>query len=243
MSDTMLRYRVRHGSQTYAQLSPSLLRKPANARKTLAGMMDPGALVSFATRVEREDGTFSDWRPAATRAEVMARFDRQIAERHRDQFQVGRQRDGEYRVVAAVREEVVPVLRDGMEHCSEATIHLHSLVHYQFPKVVHSGDFMFRTISGTANEYSDHAWGTAIDESPRDGMPNDVLFVWLVRMFQTGNADADYVLGSINGVVKSASAPDWDIQNSSAAASHTWHNHVSVVDHDGARPPRNPMIP
>ena len=132
-----------------------------------------------------------------------------------------------------VRFEEVPVLN--LDDCSKATIELHSLVHHQYLKVEHSGDFLVKKIVGS-DWWSDRSWGTALDESPRDGMPNDALFDWEVRMLRTGNAEADYIIGSLEGSVMEASAPDWTISPSDAANSHTWHVHTSVEDHNGVKP-------
>ncbi len=229
---TMNRFRVRNAGQSFAARGPDLLRKRANARATLSALLGRPAPDGWFVRKERA-GKETSWKGPMTKREVLASFDGWKGEY--PTFSVGRKGDEGFAVFHQVRWERVPVL--DLANCSPATIQLHSLVHHQFPKVVHSGDYLYRKIKDS-DWWSDHAYGTALDESPRDGMPNDRLFDWEVRMFRSGNADADYVIGSLKGRVMEASEPDWSISPSNAAQSHTWHVHTSIVDHDGVKPPR-----
>jgi hypothetical protein len=177
---------------------------------------------------------WSPWR-AATRAQVLTR----VTTWMRDPFEVFQVAKGkDHELLAVVKHERVAFM--DLAHCSRETSVLWSLVHHQFPQVILSGAFFFRQVANS-DDWSDHAWGTAIDTSPR-GMTNDELFDWVVRTCRERIVDADYIIGSIDGKVRSASAPGFDIVPSGAAVSHTWHVHTSVVDHDGAKPPRNPMF-
>jgi hypothetical protein len=234
MEERMNRYRVRKAGQSYATKGPDLLRTKPNARGTLRALLGRPSSVGWYIR-KHEGDTKTAWHGPMNKSEVLEAFD--AWKGTLEEFIVGRKVAGEEFAEGRffVRYEDVPLRK--LDNCSAATSNLHSLVHYQYPKVVHSGDYLFRQMSGS-DWWSDHAWGTALDESPRDGMTNDQLFDWCVRMFRSGNASADYILGSLKGRVMEASAPDWSISPSDASNSHTWHNHISVVDHDGDKPPR-----
>lgn len=231
----MNRYRVRRAGQPWTAEGPDLLRKRANARGTLRALLGRPSPTGWFVRKEDAEGNRTEWIGPMPKVEALEKFD--AWEGARPIIQFGRVDDGEVRAKVVVKLEDVPLLP--LPNCSPETRELHSLVHYQFPKVVHSGDYLYRQIKGS-DWWSDHAYGTALDESPRDGMPNDDLFTWEVRMFRSGNADSPdgYVIGSIKGRVMEASWPDWSIEPSDAASSHTWHVHTSLRDHDGVKPPR-----
>lgn len=92
----------------------------------------------------------------------------------------------------------------------------------------HSGDF-----------WSDHAYGTAVDATDEaKGRDNEKHFRWYVRMAQAGLISYDYIIGSIDGRVHSAQAPDFEIEPGGGDSSHEWHCHISHIDHDGRRPSR-----
>jgi hypothetical protein len=228
----MKRFRVRKAGQSFAAKGPDLLRVKDNARKVLKGVIARRGTGWYIDK--RKPGEKPSWEGPTTNVELLKAFDAWTGAP--SEFVIGRTDGDEIEMRYAVRCENVKRL--DMDNCSPATITLHSLIHHQFPKVVHSGDYMFRPVSGSKTFWSDHAYGTALDESPRNGMPNDQLFDWEVRMFRSGNAQADYVIGSLSGRVMESAAPDWTIRPSTAGVSHTWHVHTSLVDHDGVKPPR-----
>lgn len=230
-------YRVRAGHKAWTDKGPDLLRPPANAKQALRGIIaDHDGLQ---TRFSKDRDAWTDWN-RANKSKVLDRLTAWMHDRD-GSFQVGVAGPGDkVEVVAVVKFERVPYI--DLPHCSRSTSVDWSLTSYHFGKnVVLSGAFYYRQIAGST-DWSDHAWGTATDNSPK-GISNDTLFDWKVRMYRERCMDCDYVLGSLKGEVKSASAPDFDIRPSGAAVSHTWHVHSSIVDHDGAKPARNPMFP
>lgn len=138
-------------------------------------------------------------------------------------------------VLFAVKPHVVPYL--ALDNCSPDTSVVHSLIQYRFPGIKFSGGYVWKQTS--PGIWSDHAWGTAVDETenPRAGVFNDKVTDWVARMRRMGYMDFDYALGSRNGTVVIVRS-DGTIEPSGASQSHLWHVHVSVVDHDGREPPR-----
>lgn len=239
MAKTVNRFRVRAGHKTYNEPGPDLLRSRGNAEKTLRGVLGVATdlhkpQVSVGAGFVDVPGkaavldAFHNWRPAAT------------GKTDDDDFRVSEMRAGKRVIVAAVRLEVVPIIE--LAHCSPQTLLEHSLIEYQFPKAIHSGGFLFRQIDGST-AWSDHAWGEATDDSASDGAPNDKTLDWVSRMGKAREMHFDYALGSRDGKVVQVTAPSYDIEPSGAASSHLWHVHISYVDHDGRKPPRNPMFP
>lgn len=240
MGGTVERYQVKAAFKDWNDPGPDLLRKDLNAVRALRSLIGPRADGLYLRRKDGDDTT--DWVGPRTKGEVMDVFRHWQTNGDRPEFVVATKDNGTFDPFAQVRKRIVPLLP--MDHCTQETIVMHSLVHARFPDVIHSGGFLYRQIDGST-AWSDHAWGTATDESKNDaaGQTNDETFDWLVRMAQSGNMDYDYALGSSNGNVVQCSAPDYRVEPSSAASSHLWHCHISQVDHDGRKPPRNPMVP
>lgn len=130
------------------------------------------------------------------------------------------------------------VAEQHIPNCSARTILNHSLIEHQW-RVLFGGGYVYRQIAGSSS-WSDHAWGTAIDETenPSQGARNDDVFDWCRRMGAAGCMQYDYALGSRNGRVVTCGAPHYEVEPSSAASTHLWHVHMSIVDHDGRKPPR-----
>lgn len=223
----MLRYRVRSGAKTFRDPGPDLLRTRPNARRQVRSVLGDRKGGWF-TRVDgREDG---EWKGPMSKADAVAKFDAWKAPL--GEFLFGQKDGRKIEAQAVCRVENVRELE--VPNCSQGVSTNWSLAKHQFPDCVFAGGYVYKQILGT-NEWSDHAWGDAVDETPKD---NDALFDWNTRMARSGNMDYDYLLGSRKGKVVQSSAPDFDVEPSSAASSHLWHNHMSVIDHDGRKPPR-----
>ena len=227
----MNRFRVRGDGQPWTLNGPDLLRTRENATKRVRALVgEPDKLKEPEVNGEAVRG----------KGEVMDRFEEWRPKSKGDIFRVTEIRRGERAVSAIVRFEPVPII--DLRNCSPKTIENHSLLEYQFPGVVHSGGYLFRQISGSS-EWSDHAWGTATDDSQSATTPNDRVTDWCARMARAGLMDFDHLYGSRDGKVVRVVAPDFDIEPSSAAASHLWHVHISYTDHDGRKPPQTVMFP
>lgn len=231
------RFRVRKSGHTFQDRGPDLLRPRANARQRVRAIMAERTQ-AWSFRTVLADGSHTAESTPLSRHAVLVRYDEWAAKpgRARDFVLLHR---GDAQIV--VRHE--RVRRLALENTSPATIVLHSLIAHQFPKLKMAGAYLFRQISGSS-DWSDHAWGTAIDESAA-GVGNEVetnaeTTDWLSRMGKSRCCSFDYALGcSRGGQVVSVAAPDYDIEPSGAAASHKWHAHISETDHDGRRPPRS----
>ena len=264
----MDRFRVKAAQKEWTDKGPDLLRTNTSAVKAMRAVIGPKHEGLFVRRADVPGG--GSWGAKLTKGDVMDLFrywvlhhvqtycllspsvlrgrdiDRHRGFTHgfllREEFDVGAEHGGEVVVLARATYEDVPLVP--LANCTKDTEALHSLVHYQFPLAIHSGGFYYRQIAGST-AWSDHAWGTAIDESQAaaKGFFNDETFDWEARMAQTGNINPDYILGSKDGEVVQCVAPDYRVEPSSAASSHLWHVHTSQVDHDGRRPTRNPMVP
>lgn len=232
---TINRYRFKAAPKNWTDPGPDLLRPEANARQMLSAALGNKLLDGWYVRKNR-NVVKGKWNGPLRRFEVMELFDSwgtQTVE-----FIVGREKPGKGpEALYVVRREVVKI--DSISNCSPGTSLVHSLIHKQFPRIKLSGAYVYKQISGSSS-WSDHAWGTAIDETESPPQPtNDETLDWVSRMGQSGLMDYDYALGSRNGRVVQASAPDFRVVSSSASSSHLWHVHISIVDHNGAKPPRS----
>ncbi len=236
----MDRFRVKAAHKTWGDKGPDLLRKDANAIRAMRAVLGGRVEGLFVRR--SDEGDKGEWQGPFDKGNVMDLFKFWTTNHKKQLFAVGEKQGSGISPVAQATYEHVPIVP--LANCSKDTEELHSLIHYQFDKAIHSGGFLFRQVSGST-AWSDHAWGTAIDESQNTekGVTNDEVFDWQARMAQSGNINPDYILGSRDGKVVQAVAPDYEVEPSSAASSHLWHCHTSQVDHDGRKPPRNPMFP
>jgi hypothetical protein len=137
-----------------------------------------------------------------------------------------------------LRREVIRIRP--LDDCSPETVLAHSLIAHAWYErgVVFAGGYVWKQVAGS-DDWSDHAWGTAIDEScsRAPAGTNDALTDWIARMAAAGLLEFDYALGSRDGSVVYV-AGDGSIRPSGADRSHLWHVHVSVIDHGGAKPSR-----
>lgn len=230
MADTITRFQIRKASQTWDDNGADLIRYRSNARKQLSAILGPPDQVhrpAYAAEL-------NIWIDCSSKAQVMDAFD---AWKGGEVFKVALLRDGHYNLIAVVRKLVVPFLP--LEHCSPGTSLVHSLIQERFPGVILSGAYFWKQIAGS-DDWSDHAWGTAVDESQNlnKGITNDEVTDWVARMARSGNMEFDYALGSKNDRVVNCFAPEFNLEPSSASSSHLWHVHISVIDHDGRKPPR-----
>lgn len=238
MSET--RFRVRRAALTWQHRGADLLRTEEHARKALRGQLGH-AMDGWYVRKASDTGDKGEWSGPMTRADVLDAYD--AWQQRNVKFQVGRMGQ----VHPEMTHEVLAVEIDvvALPHCTPATNLAHALVNAQFPDVIDSGAFLYRQIDGSS-AWSDHAWGTALDESQnvkaKPPVLNDAVFDWVARMGRSGDMEYDYALGSRQGDVMQVTAPDFNVEPSGAASSHLWHVHISVVDHDGRKPPRNPMV-
>lgn len=208
--------------QRFRTTGSDLLRQRASARRVLAASLTDKPPRMF---VKIGDGV---WREAGGKVAVMDRFDGWQAGAT---FKVGLKKDGKIRVIETVGRENVKLL--SLSNCSPGTELVWSLIKHRFPGVVFGGGYVYKETS--PGVWSDHAWGTAVDATTY--AQNDEVTDWVARMARAGAMNFDYALGSRDGRVVIV-YHDGDIALSQASSSHEWHNHISVVDHDGRKPPR-----
>lgn len=216
------RYRVRAGAKTWNDPGPDLLRPLDNATAQLRTLLRKSNGQELEIRVDK-----GEWRKT-NRRKVLAvmklgNFETLTVAVHDI-------------VIAQVKHEAIVKL--AVDRCSVGVAVLWSLVKHQFPGIIFAGGYVYKeTFPGF---WSDHAWGDAFDgtQNLAKHVLNDDVFDWLVRMGKGGCAKFDYAIGSRHDHVVDASAPDYEVGPSGADPSHLWHCHISVVDHDGAKPPR-----
>lgn len=174
------------------------------------------------------------WRETGGKFKVMQRLDEWMNS-GRGTFRVALRNGKERQVLIVLNMETVPRL--SLANASPATIELHSLVQARFPGIRFAGAYVWKETS--PGSWSDHAWGTAVDETENrpEGITNDEVTDWAARMARAGFMRFDYALGSRGGDVVQVDS-DGDIFPSGASTSHLWHVHFSVTDHDGRKPPR-----
>lgn len=228
MSDYVYRFSVRTAHKKWTDRGPDLLRPYPNARKALkSAIIDKGPY--YIRNVSGDKHT--DIMVPFSLAEVMDHVDAWKRQTRWEQLVVR----NDSKPIAYIKRTMVPL--KPTPDCSPDTVLARSLIEAKFPDAIFAGGYVWKQISGTS-DWSDHAWGTAIDEKESPpGVTNDEMFDWCVRMALSGCMKFDYIIGSRKGNVVISSAPDYDVVPSSASSSHLWHIHVSVVDHDGRRPP------
>jgi hypothetical protein len=232
---TFKRYRVKSGSKSWNDRGPDLLRKQADAEKALAKTV-PVTARHVRVRQSKRGGKLGGWSQPMSRRQALRRS-RGVELKSGQVFQVGKGKPGKVEVLGVMKCEAVRYMElTGAHPDAEITW---SLIHHAHPNVVFAGGYLWKKVAGT-DSWSDHAWGDAIDATPRGaGVDNDGLYDWQLRMGKSGNLPVHgYILGSKRGKVKRANAPGFRSWPSGASDSHTWHNHDSIVDHRGARPPR-----
>lgn len=224
------RFRVRGMNHQYNEPGPDLLREQGNARARVRALIAQRHDGWTAVAV-KADGTRLPQTEPMSKAEALDVFDHWAHEptatlvlSHRGEPAIG------------ARYERVEKIET--PNCSPDTVLNRSLIAHQFPHARYAGGYVYRTVKDSES-WSDHAWGTAIDDSENPPDPtNDELTDWCARMGRAGCMHFDYLLGSEHGKVVQVSAPDYAAEPSTAASSHLWHVHMSVVDHDGRKPPR-----
>lgn len=225
MADKFLKYySVKGPTKRWSDHGPDLLMTRPDARRKLRD------------KIREKSGPFfykignRDFIKVETRAEVLDAFDSWRSEEY---FKVASGTKDS--VVMTVRRYRVPFLE--LANCSPETSVVHSLIQFRFPGIKFAGGYVWKETS--PGVWSDHAWGTAVDETenPSAGVLNDDVTDWVARMRRAGFMQFDYALGSRRGDVVIVRS-DGSISPSSASDSHLWHVHVSVVDHDGRKPPR-----
>lgn len=225
---TTNRFRIKAASKKFTDPGPDLLRHRANARKHLSSSM-AGELQGWYTK--REGG---EWSERSTKHDALVKFD---AFKGGPDLVLGRKGgDGKISPKFVASHESVTLIPT--DRCGRGTILVRSLIEHQFPHIIFAGGYVYKLIEGTT-DWSDHAWGDAIDETenPGAGVHNDEVFDWITRMGKAGCMDFDYALGSSKGKIVTSGAPDYSVSPSSAASSHEWHVHISIIDHHGQKPP------
>lgn len=218
------RFRTKTPDKVWGAKGPDLLRSRANAGVKL------GSAIHDKSGLYVKLGALKPWRRVGSPAKVLELFDKTDV---RD-FTVGAPRDGKTKAIYQVRRERVPY--KVLSNCSPATSRAWSLTSFAFPNSRFAGGYVWKQVSGSAS-WSDHAWGTAFDIT--SGANNDAVTDWLARMAKEGLIDFDYALGSRDNETKVVQVSGGgSVSPSSASDSHLWHVHVSVVDHDGRKPPR-----
>lgn len=218
------RFRTKTPDKVWGDRGPDLLRSKANAREKLSKAI--GSKRALYVKV----GKLRPWRRIGSKAKVLELFEKWDT---RD-FIVGQVQGDKTKAFYQVRRERVQW--KPLTNCSPSTVRAWSLTAFTFPNARFAGGYVWKQVSGSSS-YSDHAWGTAFDIS--GFAQNDAITDWLSRMAKENLIVFDYALGSRKNeseVVYVSS--NGDVRPSSASTSHLFHNHVSVVDHDGRRPPR-----
>lgn len=221
------RWRVSSPSKKWTDPGPDLLRLRKGAVKQAQSLLPR---LGLRVEVNRHDG--AGW------VRILRKdLPKEISERGPKDLTIAQVKlNGERVKRAVVRREKV-VLKD-LYNCSSDTILAHSLVEHQFPGIKFAGGYVYPDYQ--PGGWSDHAWGTAIDETANTsiGQTNDDVFNWVARMGQSGDLKYDYALGSRKGsVVQATSYSNYEVVPSGADSSHLWHVHISVVNHHGAAPP------
>jgi hypothetical protein len=228
------RYQVKAESKDWGDKGPDLLRMKDNARRQLKNNLGDKTQ-GWHVRTEAPDGTWRDWDGPMSKADALERFDGWSPGDDGQRIQYGRKQNEKIEPAHSVRFEKVKDLE--LAGCTEATEKAHSLVQHAFPAAIFAGGYVCKTYNNDPNaDWSDHAWGTAVDETENPpAAKNEAVGDWCARMCSSGNMEADYILSSRGGVAGGYYAPDWD-WDPGAADSHEWHTHLSIVDHDGKDP-------
>lgn len=232
--ESFKRYRVRSASKPWSSDGPDLLRKRSNAEKQI-GKVIPIGTRHLKFRIRGADG-WGEWSRSMSRKRLLRRLHSLEFVKGDELVQIARFDE----VKAEMKIERVELVDLRNAHRDvEVTW---SLMHHAHPNVLFAGAFVFKQVAGTSS-WSDHAWGDAVDGTPRgEGVNNDQFTDWCVRMAKTGNMPVHgYFVGSKGGRVHSAKAPRFRLVRGGGDDSHEWHVHASIVDHDGAKPPRVPF--
>ena len=218
------KWRTKTPDKVWGDRGPDLLRTKTNAGARLA------EAIGDRRNLYVKLGRLKPWKRIGSKARVLEMFTRWDG---RD-FIVGQVHDNKPLAFYQVRRE--RILFKALSNCSPKTSLNWSLASFTFPNARFGGGYVWKQVSGSSS-WSDHAWGTAFDISGYE--QNDDITSWFSRMAQEGQMDFDYVLGSRDNETKVVQVNSrGEVSRSSASDSHLWHNHQSVVDHDGRKPPR-----
>lgn len=227
------RFQVRAPAKGWGNPGPDLLRTSIHAQEQVLTLLTPNTGPFYLYR----DGLRG--RELGTRHDVALELPGLMAKLgERDVIRIGT-RD-QVRAICMARVVAVPTLAD----CTAAAELDNGLVQTHFVGVDLAGCFACKDVANNSPArpgipWSDHAWGDAVDETPRASGPttNDDLFDWCVRMAASGDLPAQMVLGSRRGdVVNALQSNAWRIEVGGADSSHLWHVHISARRHTGVPP-------
>lgn len=234
----MKRYQVRANEKQWGDKGPDLLRKADDAVSRTVALLPTGAGPWFG-RKSRSTGGYWPWQHIGARAAVALWLEEKLPTlSNRQTVQIGH--EGHPRAVIRAREFEVPDLSQATGR-AEVT---NALVREAFGNAVEfAGCFACKDVENNSPprpgiKPSDHAWGDAVDETPKPAqLSNDDLTDWCIRMANTGNLPVEQILGSSSGrVVNSQVMQQWQVREGGADSSHLWHIHMSCRIHTGVPP-------
>jgi hypothetical protein len=238
----MQRYQVRTKEKTWDVPGPDLLRTRPNAIIQAVDLLKIKG--PWYWRKLRPDGEWFEWRLIGDREEVAVWLKDSLQGLDDGQLsQLGRKvklgkgnGDIEPEVVLRGRNVPIPDLVSATPR-AEMT---HGLVRARFPDIRFAGCFVCKRYNDSQDPsvgFSDHAWGDAVDETENQaaGIRNDDVTDWCVRMAREDLIPIEQIIGSVNGVVTTFEAPGFGAVRG-GPSSHTWHVHISCVQHTGTPP-------
>lgn len=239
----MRRYQTKRGpEQSFEEAGPDLLRTREHALDHVGKWLPKlRPRVRYLGRRIAANGHAYPWREIGGRHHALEWLedalavigDRAVAQLAREPKGHGR---GGPEVVAVCRAREITV--PDLDNATPAVEIANALYATAFPSSLFAGAFVCKQISGTG-DWSDHAWGDALDRTEGPSAPNDAMTDWAARMAAGGDLTAAQILGSSNGRVVEARwriIGAWRLLPSSASSSHLWHNHLSCREHTGVPP-------
>jgi hypothetical protein len=231
----MRRFQVANGVKAWTDEGPDLLRARPRAVHAAGKLL--AWREKYVGRVLHASTKGEPWDELGSRRKALKWLDAALEGAHAgDRVQIGIQRWSDVEVRAVVRTTEVTITH--LEGATPDTEIVNALYQSAFPKSLFAGAYVCKEIEGTS-DYSDHAWGDAVDRTATDGAPNDAMTDWGARMAADKNMTVAYILGSRNGDVVQADkrlVGNWRLRPSDASSSHLWHVHTSIRKHTGTPP-------
>jgi hypothetical protein len=232
----MRRFQVRAHEKEWTDRGPDLLRTREGAGRAVGDLLE--RRTAYVGRVVHRNESAAPWVEIGRRAKALKWLDQALEGAHAgDRILIGCRKWGETPDIRAVV-RVTEVPCEHLDGATPGTELVDALYKAAFPTSKFAGAYVCKQIEGTS-QWSDHAWGDAIDRTSSPTAPNDALTDWGARMAADGAMPVAYLLGSQNGKVVQAEKRligSWKLKPSTAASSHLWHVHVSIVKHTGTPP-------
>lgn len=232
----MRRFQVKAEQKAWGDPGPDLLRTRDRAHRALRKLLK--ARLRYVGRVNHGGAGGEAWADIGRKRAALRWADAAMEGAHPgDRIAIGTRHWGEDVEVRAVVRTTEVVI----EHLPGATPDteiVNALMTTAFPASLYAGAYVCKEIEGT-NDYSDHAWGDAVDRTSSAKAPNDAMTDWAARMAADRDMTVAYLIGSKAGDVVEAEKSlfgSWRLRPSDAAPSHLWHVHISIRKHSGTPP-------